>query len=94
VKCEVGNIYAAKGGRDTKFWLLVSIKPGTTSACVLGLDAEFNIVSAHTYTTYALERRKVVGRVNIEEVRFIDDSRSELEIHIPCVATQEDTGFV
>lgn len=94
MKCEVGNLYAAKGGRDTKFWLLVSIKPGTTSACVLGLDAEFNIVSAHTYATYALERRKVVGRVNIEEVRFVDDSRPQQSIAVPRVASQEDTRNV
>lgn len=94
MKCRVGDIYAAKGGRDTKFWLLVSIKPGTQSACVLGLDKDFNVVSAQTYTTYALERRAVLGHVNIEEVRFVDDSRSKLTIPVAEVASQEDTRSV
>jgi len=67
---EVGNIYAAKGGQDTKFWLLISIKPGTTSACMLGLDKDWNIVSAQTYATYAIERREVLTKINIEEIQF------------------------
>lgn len=67
---KVGNLYRSKGGRDTKFWLLLSIKPGTTSACCLGLDENRNVVSAQTYATYALERREVIGRINVEDIKF------------------------
>lgn len=79
---EVGNLYRSKGGRDTKFWLLIAIKPTTScirsnTACLLGLDDENNIVSTQSYGIHALRHREVIGRVNIEELRFHDDSRSE-----------------
>lgn len=78
---EVGNLYRSKGGRDTKFWLLISIKPTSSpnlrsdTACLLGLDKNGNIVSAQSYGIHALRHREVIGHVNIEELRFHDDNR-------------------
>ena len=73
---KVGNIYRSKGGRDTKFWLLVAIKPSTApilrsgTACLLGLDENGNIVSAQSYGVHAIRHREVIGHVNIEELKF------------------------
>lgn len=79
---KVGNLYRSKGGRDTKFWLLVAIKPTTAplirsnTACLLGLDDDNNIVSAQSYGIHALRHREVIGYVNIEEIRFYDTEKS------------------
>lgn len=69
---KVGDIYPAKGGIDTKMWLVVSIKERTGSVCVLGLDEEWNIVSAQTYASHAMRHRRLIGHVNIEEIRFAE----------------------
>lgn len=71
-----GNLYRAKGGRGTKVWLLISIKPTefpnlrSNTACLLGLDDDNNIVSAQTYGIHALRHREVIGHVNVEDMRF------------------------
>lgn len=64
-----GNLYRSKGGLDTRFWLLISIKKGRT-ACLLGLDDEFNIVSAQSYAIHAVRHREVIGFIPIEDIRF------------------------
>lgn len=66
---KVGNLYPAKGGRgSTKYWLVIS-RNGT--ACpVLGLDKDYNIVSAHTYASYAMEARTPIGWIDITLLRF------------------------
>jgi hypothetical protein len=75
---RVGNIYKAKGGRDTKFWLLVSIKRRVRgdllsgTACLLGLDDHFNIVSAQSYGLHALLDRNVVGWVDVSTIKLLD----------------------
>lgn len=66
-----GNLYAAQGGKPTKFWLVVAVRG--TSCPMLGLDADMNVVSAQTYATYALERRNIVGFAELSEVRFQTD---------------------
>lgn len=66
-----GNLYAAQGGKPTKFWLVVAVRG--RSCPMLGLDADMKVVSAQTYATYAIERRKIVGFVNLSEVRFEED---------------------
>lgn len=68
MKVVPGNLYAAKGGKPTKFWLVVSVRE--TSASMLGLDEEMNITTAQTYGTYAMERRPLLGTVDITKVSF------------------------
>lgn len=67
---EVGNLYAAKGGRGTKFWLLIALKENG-GAVLLGLDDESNIVSGQTYGAHALRHREVIGWINVEEINFV-----------------------
>lgn len=73
MKVEVGNLYRSKGGPDTYFWLVVSLKTTKNSerAIVLGLDKEMNIVSGATYGSYAFTHRLCVGKVDISKVRFM-----------------------
>ena len=97
---RVGNLYRSKGGRDTRFWLWVSIKPTScptlrsNTACLLGLDEDYNIVSAQSYGIHALRHREVIGHVNIEELRFHDDTRSEQSVSIPGLVACQDARSV
>ena len=97
---RVGNLYRSKGGRDTRFWLLISIKPTSCpklrsdTACLLGLDDDYNIVSAQSYGIHALRHREVIGYIDIEEIRFHDTERSEQPVSIPGVVACEDTTSV
>lgn len=43
----VGNVYAAKGGAPTRYWVIVGVRNNT--AIMLGLDAEGVLCSANTY---------------------------------------------
>ena len=74
---KIGNLYPSKGGRDTKFWLLISIKEKENRAILLGLDKDFEIVSGQTYSLSTFERRTPIGFMDIEDIRFYDNSRSQ-----------------
>lgn len=69
MKVEPGNLYAAKGGKPTRFWLVVAVR-GTSCPC-LGLDEDMNIVSAQTYATYCMERRTVLNKIDLRQVEFV-----------------------
>lgn len=76
-KVVVGNLYPSKGGRDTRFWYVISIKRSTSKirgdrAILLGLDEEFNIVSSQTYNLCVLEERELLGHYPLSEVTFSD----------------------
>lgn len=77
-KVVVGNLYPSKGGRDTRFWYVISIKRSTSRirgdrAILLGLDEDWNIVSSQTYAVHALEERELLGHYPLSEVSFSDD---------------------
>lgn len=69
-----GNIYAKKG-RKKGYWLVVShIK----SRCILiGFDEEGNVDSAQNYVDWALDRRDVIGNVDIHQVGFDNGGATE-----------------
>ena len=76
-KVVVGNLYRSKGGRDTRFWYVISIKRSESRmrgdrAVLLGLDEEFNIVSSQTYLLRVLEERELLGYYPLSEVTFSD----------------------
>ena len=76
---KVGNLYHSKGGRDTRFWYVVSIKKSASRmrgdrAILLGLDDEWNIVSSQTYGVHALAEREVIGNFPLSEVQFTDET--------------------
>ena len=73
----VGNLYRSKGGRDTRFWYVISIKKPKSKyqgdrAILLGLDEDWNIVSSQTYAVHALEERELLGHYPLSEVTFSD----------------------
>lgn len=73
----VGNLYRSKGGRDTRFWYVISIKKSKSKyqgdrAILLGLDEEFNIVSSQTYLLHVFEERELLGHYPLSEVTFSD----------------------
>lgn len=77
MEVRVGNLYPSKGGRDTRFWYVISIKRSTSKihgdrAILLGLDDEFNIVSSQTYGLHAFENRELLGHFPLSEVTFSD----------------------
>lgn len=77
MEVRVGNLYPSKGGRDTRFWYVISIKKSTSRirgdrAILLGLDKEFKIVSSQTYGLYALAEREPIGHYPLSEVTFSD----------------------
>lgn len=69
MKVEPGNLYAAKGGKPTRYWLVVAV---CGRYCpVLGLDAEMNIVSAQTYGVHAFEQRPLLDKIDLRQVEFV-----------------------
>lgn len=77
MEVRVGNLYPSKGGRDTRFWYVISIKKSKSRyqgdrAVLLGLDEEFNIVSSQTYALHVLEERELLGNFPLSEVTFSD----------------------
>jgi hypothetical protein len=65
---QPGDIYRAGGGKSTRFWLVIAVNGN--SCPVIGLDVEMNITTAQTYATYYFDRRKLVGKVDLSEVRI------------------------
>ena len=63
-----GNCYAAKGGRTTRFWVVLAVNKN--SCPMLGIDADGNVVSAQTYAKYHLEARPIAYKVDITQLRF------------------------
>jgi hypothetical protein len=58
----IGDVYRAKGGRGTKFFVVAAITGNIAHA--LGLNAEGDIVSTTSYGTHVFASRDLVGRVN------------------------------
>lgn len=52
-KLRVGNVYPARGGKGTAFWVVVAITE--SGASCLGLDREGNISSTVSYSRYVFE---------------------------------------
>jgi len=76
---RVGNLYRSKGGKDTRFWYLLSIKKQESTirgdiAVLLGLDKDMNIVSSQTYGLWALRDRQAIGHIPLSEISFVDDT--------------------
>jgi hypothetical protein len=69
MKVEPGNLYAAQGGKPTRYWLVLAVN--ATSCPMLGLDENLNIVSAHTYALHAMERRPVLDKIDLGQVAFL-----------------------
>jgi hypothetical protein len=75
-KLEVGNVYAAKGGKPTRYWVCVGIRANT--AILIGLDAEGVLCSATTYSAsvfegsgFLREGRPILGCVEgLEDLTF------------------------
>ena len=66
-----GNIYAAMGGKrnpGTSFWIVMACSE--RAAHLLGIDSRGEIVSTSSYIKSALQRRPVLGRVDVSAVRF------------------------
>jgi hypothetical protein len=66
----VGAVFAAKGGRGTKFWLVVAISEKGATLHVLGLDAAGDVTTASTYGAHAMVGRPLVGRVDLDALQF------------------------
>lgn len=77
---KVGNIYPAKGGasykKSTQKWIVVAMVGNpekdiaSAKAVMLGLDKDDKIVSSQTYNCCALCDRKVLGWVDVTQLRF------------------------
>lgn len=72
---RIGNVYPAKGGKGTAFFVVVAIHKD--SACLLGIDRDGNITSCTSYYKSVLEGgsyrepRPIMGFVEgLEELTF------------------------
>ena len=59
---KVGDVYKAKGGSQTAFWLVIRVTPGL-GIYALGMDKDGELVSTTHYAAHVFERRELVGRV-------------------------------
>ena len=57
----VGNVYRAKGGRGTQFFIIIAITEQTAHA--IGIDQEGAVVSTTSYGLHTFKRRDVVAKV-------------------------------
>lgn len=57
----VGNVYRAKGGRGTQFFIVIAVTEQTAHA--IGIDRDGNIVSTTSYGLHTFKRRDVVAKV-------------------------------
>lgn len=66
-KVEIGNVYQAKGGSKTKYWVVIGISDNRVH--VVGLDSEGAMVSVASYYKHVFcggsmwRPREVIGRV-------------------------------
>lgn len=65
---EVGNVYVSKNTHKTKAWLVLAISGNT--AHLLGIDAEGQISSTQSYGLCTIERRSLIGRVDLSALEF------------------------
>lgn len=65
---EVGNVYSSKNTHKTKAWLVMNISGN--SVHLLGIDAEGEISSTQSYGLHSLERRTLIGRVDLSKLEF------------------------
>lgn len=65
---EVGNVYSSKNTHKTKAWLVVNVCGNTVH--LLGLDADGQISSTQSYGVHAIERRSLIGRVDLSSLEF------------------------
>lgn len=55
----IGNVYAAKGGKGTRFWVVVAMKKETSY--LLGVNEEGKISSSQSYYTDVVGRMPLIG---------------------------------
>lgn len=65
---EAGNVYSSKNTHKTKAWLVLSVTGNTVH--LLGLDAEGQVSSTQSYAMHAMERRDLIGRVDLSALEF------------------------
>lgn len=65
---EVGNVYTSKNTHKTKAWVVMSMSGNTVH--LLGLDADGQISSTQSYNLFAIERRPLLGRVDLSALEF------------------------
>ena len=63
-----GKLFETGGGRKG-YWLVIGHKDNGICVC-LGLDYDFNLVSAATYQQHYVARKETVRTVDITKVRF------------------------
>ena len=69
-KPTVGNVYSARGGKPTRFWLVAAITDSGIK--LLGLDEQGKICSTAGYNHKAVEQMPLVGFVpSFEYLDFI-----------------------
>lgn len=73
---RVGNVYAARGGKGTAAWVVISVRDRMCS--VLGFDHTGSITSAENYGVHAFAFKGVIGRV---------DGLDELNLKLRAVDT-------
>ena len=65
---EIGNVYSSKNTHKTAAWVVLNITGNTVH--LLGLDAEGQVSSTQSYCRHSLERRSLIGRVNLSALEF------------------------
>ncbi len=73
---QVGDVFPAKGGQSTSFWVLVAESITGQSGHYLGLDAQGKIVSTASYGHHAMRERALIGKVSIDEIELSIESVS------------------
>lgn len=64
----VGNVYCSKNTHKTVAWLVVGLSGHTVH--LLGLDAEGQVSSTQSYNRHTMDRRKLIGRVDLSQLEF------------------------
>ena len=72
MKSLVGKMFSRKG---TGFWLVLSQNPDYGYCHLLGLDKDFNVETTASYQPHYVERKKTVCWINIEDIRFTNETQ-------------------
>lgn len=65
---EIGNVYSSKNTHKTKAWVVMSVYGNMVH--LLGIDAEGQVSTTQSYNLHTMERRPLIGRVDISSLEF------------------------
>ena len=67
---KIGDVYPAKGGTPTRYWLCVGLTRSGQTGHMIGFNEHGEVSSTASYNAYAMEYRTRVGTVNLSALNL------------------------